>query len=124
MVGPDMSFDVAGLRAAAAGQGHAAELAGSLAGGLDGIVIVAGDVGGVPAVAGFVAAAQAARDAQAAGARAESGRRTDLVARVGGTADLGERLLVDTEAIARAGSPVPFGDGAEILRQQQPPPPG
>lgn len=121
MAGPDVGFSVAGLRAAAAGQHDAGELARSLAGGVRGIVIVASDVGGVAAVAGFVAAAQAARDAQAAGARAEADRRVDLSDRALGTADLGERLQIDTEAIARSATPVPFGDGAEILRQMSPP---
>jgi hypothetical protein len=122
MAGPDMGFSVTGLRAAALGHHHTAELARSLAVGVDGIVIVASDVGAVPAVAGFVAAAQAARNAQSAGARAEAERRADLSARTRGTADLGERLNLDTEAIARAGAPVAVGDGAEILRQMQPPP--
>lgn len=116
MAGPDMGFDVAGLRAAAAGQDHGAELAGSLAVAVAGIVIVGSDIGTVPAVAGFVAAAQAARDAQAAGAVAEA--RAGPAVRVRGAADLGERLLLDPEAIARAG--VPFGDGAEILRGSSP----
>lgn len=120
MTGPDMGFDVAGLRAAATGQDHAAESARSLADAVAGIVIVGADFGTVPAVAGFVAAAQAARDAQTAGARAEAERRTGLAVGISGTADLGERLLLDTEAIARAAAPVPFGDGAEILRPAPP----
>ena len=120
MTGPGLSYDVAGLRASAAGQDRAAELARSLSDGLAGIVLVATDAGAVPAVAGFVAAAQAVRDAQAAGARAEADRRTDLATRTRATADLGERLDLDTTAIARA--PVPFGDGAQILRSMPPPP--
>lgn len=123
MTGPDLRYDVDGLRSCASGHDDAAGRAEALAAGLAGIVVLAREIGGTPAVAGFAAAAQRARDAQAGGARAEARRRADLAARARDTADLGERLDADTAAIAGGGAPGPNrpGNGADVPHRPGPP---
>lgn len=101
------AFDVspAGLRISAREHAATAAAAQELAAALFAIDLVAGDLGSAPAVQGFVTAALTARDTQAQRATREHERRLELAERVGATAGLAERLLVDTEAIARSAVP-------------------
>jgi hypothetical protein len=116
VVGESFAYSPAGLRLAAGEHDSAAQAARALSAELAAIEIVAADLGTVPEVAAFVAAALAARDSQAARATREHQRRGELVDRVRSVADLGERLLVDTERISQPVTPVvPFGNGASIL---------
>lgn len=126
MVGDDFAYSPAGLRLAAGEHDNVAQSAQALSAELAAIEIAAADLGSVPEVAAFVTAAIAARDSHAARASREHERRVELVGRVRAAAELGERLLINTAAIARSATPtVPFGNGASILEQMNgAPPPG
>jgi hypothetical protein len=77
---------------------------------LTGITMSAAIFGGVPAAAGFHAAGVEVRDGRRRDAAAEAGRRHDLASRARCAAAIGDRLIVDTAALARAVAPVPPGD--------------
>jgi hypothetical protein len=101
MTGPDMTYQIEGLRAGVDGHGSVAGVCTVVAEMLAGHGVAAGMLGSVPAAGRFHAVLDHVWNRQAADAGVEAARRRELAERSGRTADLGADLVTDTTAAAR-----------------------